>query len=82
MAELGPVAHRGFDVDYRRLADHRVLSDSDRTHLDETRVCSVAVDKAVFADDRALADGEQVGADGDVRGEDHHATPDIRAQRP
>ena len=37
VAQLGPVAHRGVDVDDRRLADHRVLPDGDRAHVDETR---------------------------------------------
>ena len=82
MAQLGPVAHRGVDVDDRRLADHRVLPDGDRADLDEPGVCSIAVDEGVFADHRAIADAEQVGADGHVRGEDHHAAPDLRAQRP
>ena len=46
VAELGPVAHRGVDVDHRRLADHRVLADGDRADLDEAGVCPVAVDEA------------------------------------
>ena len=82
MAELGPVAHRGVDVDDRRLTDHRVLADADRAHLDESGVGSIAVDEGVFADDRAVADAEQVGADGHVIGQDHNAAPDLRAQRP
>ena len=82
VAELGPVAHRGVDVDDRRLADHRVLPDADCAHVDEPGVCSIAVDEGVFADDRAVADAEQVGADGHVGGQDHNAAPDLRAQRP
>ena len=45
-------------------------------------MCSIAVDEGVLADHGAVADGEQVGADGHVRGKDHHAAPDLRAQRP
>ena len=82
VAELGPVAHRGVDVDHRRLADHRVLADADRAHVDEVSVCSIAVDERVFTDDRAVADGEQVGADRHVVGQDHHAAADLRAQCP
>ncbi len=50
--------------------------------LDEPGVCSIAVDEGVFTDHRAIADSEQIGADGHVCREDHNAASDLRAQRP
>ena len=34
VAELGPVAHRGVDVDHRHLTDEDVLAEGDRSGLD------------------------------------------------
>ena len=42
----------------------------------------VAGEERVLADDRAVADGEQVGAHGHGAGEDRDAPADLRAQRP
>ena len=82
VAELGPVAHRGLDVEHRHLADEHVPAEGDRARLDQAGVGPVAGEERVLADDRAVADGEQVGAHGHVPGEDRDAAPDLRAQRP
>ena len=82
MAELSSVAQRRVDVEHRRLADERARADRDRTCADHSRLGPIAGEEGVPADHRAGADGQQVGADRRVLGEDHNARADLRAQRP
>ena len=82
VAQLRPIAHRGADVKHGRFADEDVLAEGDRARLDHPGVRPVAGERGVLTDDRAGADGEQVGAHRHGRGKDRHTAPDFRAQRP
>ena len=50
--------------------------------LDHAGVRPVAAEERFLPDDRAGADGQQVGAHRNVPGEDHHTPPDLRPQQP
>jgi hypothetical protein len=82
MAEFGPVADRGVDVEHRHLPDERVVSQGDRARLNDPVVGPIAVEECVLPDHRTIADGEHVGADGYVSREDRNVSPDLRTQRP
>jgi len=82
VAELRAVAEGGADVEDRVLADEDASADGDGTGLDGTGPGAVAAEVGVLADHAARADRQQVGADGHVLGEDHHAAADPGAQRP
>ena len=82
VAELRPVAERRVDVEHRRLADERARADRDRPGADHPRLGPVAGDERVPPDHRSGADGDEVGADRRVLGEDHDARADLRAERP
>ena len=82
VAELGPVTHRGADVEDGLLADVHVPAEGDRTGPDAAGDDPVAEEVGVLADDRARADREQVGADRKGRREDGDAPADPRAERP
>ncbi len=82
LPQLSSVTQGRLDVEHRVLADEHVLAEGDRARLDHSGAGPVAREERVLADDGPVTDGEQVGADGQVPGEDHHIAPDLRSQRP
>lgn len=82
MGEPGAVAQRRTDVEHRGLGDEHVLPERDGPGLDETVTGAIAREEAVLADDGEVTDGQQIGTERHMAGEDRDARPDPRAQRP
>lgn len=82
VAQLAAVADRGADVEDGLLADEDVPAEGDGAGADPARVRPVAEEQSVLADDRARADGQQVGGHRNRVGQDRHARADAGAEGP
>src|SRR6058998_3166765 len=82
VTELRPIAHRRVDIEHGPLADEDAPTERDPTGLDSPRLRAVTLEEGLPADDRARADGEQIGAYRNSPGEDRDARADLRAERP
>ena len=79
MAELRTVTQRGPDIEHRHLANKSIFPDGNRTRLNLAVVSAIAGKERILADDGVVADRQQVGTHGDLRGQDHHVSADLRA---
>src|SRR5262249_28925807 len=77
--ELGPVAERGLDVEHGLLAHEDVPAQGHPARPDATALDLVAVEVAVLANHRSVADRQQIGANRREPREDHDVPADPRA---